>query len=259
MLSETPSSPLLNKPDEYLFNSHWAYASQVDRQAGRDAMPVFTGADNMFIMRQYEPVPGFDDRFYPTENLIVLDSIMTWSTSYSSARTQTRIMGRRNPIGMTVGPRTVAGTIVAHYTVTPGILAAHPVFAEKGFNYIKDGVVTEEFYDMLKELLLDAGSLLPDSTSPFDIYIRSNNESGYEVGSLIYGVSIVSGGEVRNVNDMTVEITYQYIANGAIGTLPARVIDRLAISSGDKWAKFIKKISTQQEKYGFISIGKRRF
>lgn len=155
--------------------------------------------------------------------------------------------------------RTVGGTIVTHYSVSPGLLAGHSVFSESGFDYIKDGKVDDKFYDVMKELLEDSGSLLTDSMAPFDMYVRANNESGYEVGQVIYGISIVSGGEVKNVNDMTIEVTYQYIAHGATQTLPAKLMDSLFITDKETWARWVKKVSVQQNKYGFLSIGKRRY
>ena len=234
-------------------------ASHATGKRGNDPFPVFTGVDNLFIARPYIPVDGYSDKFYASSNLNVIANIITWSTSTHTERSQVRILGKKNSIGMTTGGNTIAGSIICHYTVLPGLAEIHPMFSEKFKNYTdSDGAITDNFYDTFRCVLENGGNFIMNNTAPFDMIIKSNNESGYDSSSIIYGITIQDSSEVRNINDMTIEITYQYIANGAIMSLPGKIVDKFMTAPGRQWSRYLQKMEMAQNSYGLISIGKRK-
>jgi hypothetical protein len=251
---------LTNYDDIINMSELWYRSSHVSGKKGTDPFPVFTGADNTFIARPYLPVDGYQDKFYPSSKLKVIPNIITFSMSTHTERTQVRVIGEHNPRGTTVGGNTVAGTIICHYTIVPGLAEVHPIFSD-GFNSFLnvDETMNMSFYQKFKHVLEVGGNFIMNNASPFDLIIKANNESGYESTSIIYGMTIQSMGETRNINDMTIEQTFQYLANGAIASLPSKMVDEIAVSPGKTWAKFLRRMEYEENRYGLISIGKRRF
>ena len=247
---------MANKTDNNYISVNELYSdiSFIGQGRGNDPMPVFTGADNVFIMKPYKVSSEVSSSFEPTDKLRVLDNIVTWSMSYNADRSQVRTNGRKTISGITSGALTIGGSIITNYIVTPNLLNAHPFFQHDGSKYVTNGEINDDFLDRLKDILMENGTFILTAAAPFDIYIRSNNESGYEVGSIIYGINILSGAEIRNIHDLTVEVNYQYVAFGATATLPAKVTDSLVATYNHNWYELINTLDNKNNSYGFLSI-----
>jgi hypothetical protein len=150
---------------------------------GHDAPIVYSGVD----MVPYLSIPGRE----PFE----FGDIQTLSISTHSENFPARILGRRNPLGFSRGPRTIAGSIIF------SMLDMYP------------------WYKMIEaqKPLWKRGSTFPlaDALPPFDITITMSNE--YEVMGaklIIFGIVIVDDGVVLSIDDLVTENTYSFMAAG---------------------------------------------
>jgi len=214
---------------------------------------VFTGVDNVFVMKPYTRKSNASG-FEPTTDLVVLDNIVTMSMSTNAERSQVRVNGKKTIAGMTVGPLTIAGTIVSNYTVSANLLNSHPFFS-KSLKSLTKTKLNSDMIKYLKSILEDNASVLLNYAAPFDLYIRASNETGMDTGMLVFGMSLVSGAEVRNVHDLTIEITYQYLAYGATQSMPSKVSDYLVSIYNNKWSDLVDNYTKKANTYGFLNLG----
>lgn len=123
----------------------------------------------------------------------VLGQVQTINYSTFMDKKPVRSLGNVNAKDYTYGPRTIAGSLI--FTV---------------FNR-----------HWLHELIESSGDedainyeYLVDELPPFNITITAMNEYGYQSRMALYGVRLLSEGEVLSINDVYTENTYQFVATG---------------------------------------------
>ena len=118
----------------------------------------------------------------------VLGSLQTISISTYQDKEPVRAIGNMNAIDYTMGPRTIAGSLV---------------FA------VFDKHFADNIFDDLDKKNTD---ILVDELPAFDITITYANEYGSKSRMALYGVRIVEEGQVVSINDVYTENTYKYCA-----------------------------------------------
>lgn len=118
----------------------------------------------------------------------VLGSLQTISISTYQDKVPVRAIGNMNAIDYTMGPRTIAGSLV---------------FA------VFDKHFADNIFDDLDKQNTD---ILVDELPAFDITITYANEYGSMSRMALYGVRIVEEGQVVSINDVYTENTYKYCA-----------------------------------------------
>lgn len=123
----------------------------------------------------------------------VLGQVQTLNYSTFMDKKPVRSLGNVNAKDYTYGPRTIAGSLI--FTV---------------FNR-----------HWLHELIESSGDedainyeYLVDELPPFNITISALNEYGYQSRLALYGIRLLSEGEVLSINDVYTENTYQFVATG---------------------------------------------
>lgn len=124
------------------------------------------------------------------EKVYTLGSIQTLSVSTHQDKKSVRVIGSVNSLDYTLGPRTIAGSLV--------------------FAVFDQHFATEMFNDL--EKITGKTFFLPDELPALDLTITFANEYGRTSRMAIYGVRIVNEGQVMSVNDLYTENTYQFVA-----------------------------------------------
>lgn len=125
------------------------------------------------------------------EKVYTLGSLQTLSVSTHQDRKSVRVIGSVNALDYTMGPRTIAGSLV--------------------FAVFDQHFATEMFKDL--EEITKKTFFLPDELPAMDLTISFANEYGRKSRMAIYGVRIVNEGQVMSINDLYTENTYQFVAN----------------------------------------------
>lgn len=125
------------------------------------------------------------------EKVYTLGSLQTLSVSTHQDKKAVRVIGSVNALDYTMGPRTIAGSLV--------------------FAVFDQHFATEMFNDL--EELTGKTFFLPDELPAIDLTITFANEYGRTSRMAIYGVRIINEGQVMSVNDLYTENTYQFVAN----------------------------------------------
>lgn len=128
----------------------------------------------------------------------VLGSLQTISISTNQDKAPVRCIGNINALDYLMGPRTIAGSLV------------FAVF-DRHFAY--------DIFDDLKEYTGKA-TLLTDEIPPLDMTIIFQNEYGKRSRMTLYGVKMVTEGQVMSINDLFTENTYQFVATGLENLTP---------------------------------------
>lgn len=122
----------------------------------------------------------------------VLGSLQTISISTFQDKKPVRAIGNINAIDYVMGQRTIAGSLVF------AVFDRH--FADEIFNDLK--------------VYSGKAVLLTDEIPPLDLTIVFANEYGKKSKMVLYGVRMISEGQVMSVNDLYTENTYQFVAVG---------------------------------------------
>lgn len=130
----------------------------------------------------------------PNENPLVLGELQTISYSIHRENTPVRTLGHVNPVGFLRGPRTVAGSLI--FTV---------------FNQYAFYRLAEYQQDLLQGLYP-----LADMLPVFDVAISFVSEYGAMSQMRIYGITIIDEGQTMSIDDLIIESTYTYIAQGIV-------------------------------------------
>lgn len=125
------------------------------------------------------------------EKVYTLGSLQTLSISTHQDKKSVRVIGSMNALDYTMGPRTIAGSLV--------------------FAVFDQHFATEMFKDL--EESTKKTFFLPDELPALDLTITFANEYGRVSRMAIYGVRIINEGQVMSVNDLYTENTYQFVAN----------------------------------------------
>jgi hypothetical protein len=158
----------------------------------------FSGAD---IVATITPLGG---------KPVVFGEIQTISYSMYRPTTPVTALGRINPKGVVRGPRTIAGSLI--FTVFD-----RHVLKEIMEAYSTDKTkVSKTFQDVYGFTENDVSELRSygktDEMPPFDINISFLNEYGNAATLNLYGIYILTEGQIMSIEDMITENTMQYIA-----------------------------------------------
>lgn len=161
----------------------------------------------------------------------ILGSLQTISISTYQDKKPVRAIGNINAIDYVMGQRTIAGSLVF------AVFDRH--FADEIFNDLKQ--------------YTGKSVLLTDEIPPLDLTIIFANEYGKKSKMVLYGVRMISEGQVMSINDLYTENTYQFIALG-MEPLTAEDTEYEPLStdktnsntSGDKNSNSNSKNSTQK-------------
>ena len=121
-----------------------------------------------------------------------LGKLQTLSYSIYQQKQPVRVLGNMNAKDYVYGQRTIAGSLV---------------FAVFNRHWLVD------IYDQL----IDKGMMknwhyVADEIPPFNITISFANEYGYNSKMALYGVRLMTEGQVMSINDIYIENTYQFVA-----------------------------------------------
>lgn len=122
----------------------------------------------------------------------ILGSLQTISISTYQDKKPVRAIGNINAIDYVMGQRTIAGSLV---------------FA------VFDRHFADEIFKDLKQYT-GKTVLLTDEIPPLDLTIIFANEYGKKSKMILYGVRMISEGQVMSINDLYTENTYQFVALG---------------------------------------------
>ena len=152
-------------------------------------------------------------------NVYTLGSLQTISISTHQEKMPVRSIGNINAKEYTMGTRTIAGSLV------------FAVF-DKHFAY-------KMFKDSLYAADVENTILLPDELPPLDITISYANEYGRASSMRLYGVRLISEGQVMSINDIYTENTYQFVATG-LEPLKREFLKYPSLNNNDKDDKYDK-------------------
>ena len=141
---------------------------------------------------------------------ITLGTLQTISYSIHMDRQPVRSIGNINAKDYTLGPRTIAGSLV--FAVFDKHLLYHMIEAYRDTN--TSVISSNKYVDMASKYksLTNSRHILSDELPPFDITITFANEYGTRSKAAIYGVRLVNEGQVMSINDVYTENTYQFVA-----------------------------------------------
>ncbi len=149
-----------------------------------DSYTSYSGCDIIASIEMPKINPDGSETTVP----YVLGSLQTISISTYQDKVPVRAIGNMNAIDYTMGPRTIAGSLVF------AVFDKH--FADNIFN------------DLSKENT----DILVDELPAFNVTITYANEYGSMSRMALYGIRIVEEGQVISINDVYTENTYKYCA-----------------------------------------------
>jgi len=159
------------------------------------AFSSFSGADIRILLAM--PAASGNEPIF-----VELATVQTLTYSIFREKVAVRSVGTVGERGRTRGTRTCAGSMVntvfdrhVLYNVMrryPGDPAKNAISPDSGY--------------------IDLEHTLPDQLPPFDIVVSFANEHGHASEMVIFGIDIVSEGQVMSIEDMITENTMQYTA-----------------------------------------------
>lgn len=159
-----------------------------------DGYDSYSGAD-IVVIAQIANINGNSDI---SKKCYVLGSLQTISISTYQDKAPVRALGNINALDYVMGPRSIAGSLVF------AVFDRH--FAYEIFNDLKQYTGTSV--------------LLTDEIPPLDLTLCFQNEYGKRSRMTLYGVKMVSEGQVMSVNDLFTENTYQFVGTGLENLTP---------------------------------------
>lgn len=159
-----------------------------------DGYDSYSGAD-IVVIAQIANINGNSDI---SKKCYVLGSLQTISISTYQDKAPVRALGNINALDYVMGPRSIAGSLVF------AVFDRH--FAYEIFNDLKKYTGTSV--------------LLTDEIPPLDLTLCFQNEYGKRSRMTLYGVKMVSEGQVMSVNDLFTENTYQFVGTGLENLTP---------------------------------------
>lgn len=171
--------------------SYPAYATFMDGNRVNKNISGWAGTNNTFSM--CDIVCTIDITSNTGERVVTtLGKLQTLSYSIYQKKEPVRCLGNMNAKDYVYGQRTIAGSLV---------------FAV--FN--KHWLV--EIYDQLvNKSMMKNWHYIADEIPPFDITVNFANEYGYDSKMALYGVRLMTEGQVMSINDIYIENTYQFVA-----------------------------------------------
>lgn len=171
--------------------SYPTYATFIDGNRVNKNISGYAGINNTFSM--CDIVCTIDITSNTGERVVTtLGKLQTLSYSIYQKKDPVRVLGNMNAKDYVYGQRTIAGSLV---------------FAV--FN--KHWLV--EIYDQLvNKSMMKNWHYIADEIPPFDITVNFANEYGYDSKMALYGVRLMTEGQVMSINDIYIENTYQFVA-----------------------------------------------
>ncbi len=159
-----------------------------------DGYDSYSGAD-IVVTAQLSNIDGNSSI---SKKCYVLGSLQTISISTYQDKSPVRSIGNINAKDYVMGPRSIAGSLV------------FAVF-DRHFAY--------DIFNDLKEYT-GQNVLLSDEIPPLDFTLCFQNEYGKRSRMTLYGVKMISEGQVMSINDMFTENTYQFVGTGLENLTP---------------------------------------
>lgn len=128
----------------------------------------------------------------PGDKPLILGELQTISYSTHRENFPVRWLSHTNPAGFVKGPRTIAGSLI------------FTVFNNYAFYRLK------HFQTAIGKGLYPLADMLP----PFDVVLTFANETGTFSKMKIYGITITDEGGTMSIDDLIVEQTYTFMAQG---------------------------------------------
>lgn len=164
------------------------------------------------ITKTYNSFSGCDMSVTCTilNQVISLGTLQTISYSIHMDRQPVRSMGNINAKDYTLGPRTIAGSLV--FAVFDKHLLYHMIEAYR--DTVSGNIKANQYTNVASKYqsLTTGRHILADELPPFDITITFANEYGTRSKAALYGVRLVNEGQVMSINDIYTENTYQFVA-----------------------------------------------
>lgn len=171
------------------------YASFIDGSRMGTNVSGYAGTNNTYSM--CDIVCTIDIAANTASNLsehvvTTLGKLQTLSYSIYQQKQPVRCLGNMNAKDYVYGQRTIAGSLV---------------FAVFNRHWLVD------IYDQLiNKGMMKNWHYIADEIPPFDITISFANEYGYDSKMALYGVRLMTEGQVMSINDIYIENTYQFVA-----------------------------------------------
>lgn len=179
-----------------------------------DGYNSYSGTD-IVVTAQLSQINGSDKL---SKKCYVLGSLQTISISTYQDKSPVRAIGNINAKDYLMGPRSIAGSLV------------FAVF-DRHFAY--------DIFNDLKEFS-GKGVLLTDEIPALDITICFSNEYGKKSKMVLYGVKMISEGQVMSINDLFTENTYQFVGTGLENLTPEDSVYPSFTSSSKKQDVYIE-------------------
>lgn len=159
-----------------------------------DGYNSYSGAD-IVVTAQLSQINGSDNL---SKKCYILGSLQTISISTFQDKSPVRAIGNINAKDYVMGPRSIAGSLVF------AVFDRH--FAYDIFNDLKEITGNNVF--------------LTDEIPALDMTICFSNEYGKKSKMVLYGIKMVSEGQVMSINDLFTENTYQFVGTGLENLTP---------------------------------------
>ena len=170
----------------------------------------------------YESTPGTNiivTITVPGIGPYVVGTLQTLSYSVHTEKFPVKLLGHKNPVGFTNGPRTCAGTLIFTFFNKDTLLdIVRATWAVRGSSM--DNYITDRFYGsgkIAKERDQKVMRPLASDLPPFDIFVLGAPEiSPDPVMCFIKGLTIIDEGAVISIDDLITETTYSYLAKEVV-------------------------------------------
>ena len=167
------------------------YASFMDGKRMGKNVSGYAGTNNTYSM--CDIVCTIDIRSNTGEHVVaVLGKLQTLSYSIYQQKQPVRCLGNMNAKDYVYGQRTIAGSLV---------------FAVFNKHWLVD-----IYEQLINKGMMKNWHYIADEIPPFDITISFANEYGYDSKMALYGVRLMTEGQVMSINDIYIENTYQFVA-----------------------------------------------
>ena len=167
------------------------YATFIDGKALNKNVSGWAGTNNTYSM--CDIVCTIDIASISGEHVVTtLGKLQTLSYSIYQQKQPVRVLGNMNAKDYVYGQRTIAGSLV---------------FAVFNRHWLVD------IYDQLVDKgMMKNWHYIADELPPFNITVSFANEYGYDSKMALYGVRLMTEGQVMSINDIYIENTYQFVA-----------------------------------------------
>ena len=171
--------------------SYPVYATFMDGNRVNKNISGWAGTNNTFSM--CDIVCTIDITSNTGERVVTtLGKLQTLSYSIYQKKEPVRCLGNMNAKDYVYGQRTIAGSLV--------------------FAVFNKHWLVEIYDQLINKSMMKNWHYIADEIPPFDITVNFANEYGYDSKMALYGVRLMTEGQVMSINDIYIENTYQFVA-----------------------------------------------